>query len=97
MPEIKRCSSCETDLPITEFYFNKSKGRYDPNCKPCTKHRLAKFRDEHRDKVKAAQKKYRAKNPEVQLAINRKAYHKRKALEAQQREERENVDGSEAV
>jgi hypothetical protein len=94
MPETKQCLTCEKKLPLDDFYFNKSKGRHDPNCKACTKERLAKFRDENRDKVKAAQKKYRAAHPEVQLAINRKAYHKRKALKAAQRE---GTDSAETV
>lgn len=63
--ETKRCSKCQVTKPIEEFYKNKAtKNGYSSWCKECCNKVTIKWRKEHPEQRKEAQRKHRAKHPE---------------------------------
>lgn len=41
---LKKCATCQQWIPLTDFYFIKSVGRYDSYCKECNKEKAQEFR-----------------------------------------------------
>lgn len=63
---MKKCSKCGQEKPLTEFH--KDRGYKDGlhgHCKPCVLIRVAKYKADNPEKVKASQKRSRDKNPET--------------------------------
>ena len=53
----KNCSICKKDLPLDEFYLDKT-GRHNFCCKPCDKRRKSVYRTENKEKIALAEHKY---------------------------------------
>lgn len=63
---MKKCSKCETVKPLDGFHRDSRKkdGRHG-HCKTCVLDRVAKYRADNIDKVKAAQRLSRERRPNV--------------------------------
>ena len=63
---MKKCSKCGVEKPLDVFHRDsrRSDGRHR-HCKECVLVRVAKYRADNPDKVKASQKRSRKKNPDV--------------------------------
>lgn len=84
--QLKRCSSCEQDKPLSEFgNHTRSKDGKRSQCKQCesdyrnkesTKDRLREYQREYRvanaDKLKASEKAWREANPDKAAASSRR-------------------------
>ncbi len=88
---MKRCSKCEQLLPVSMFY--KAKGGKDglrAECKKCKTISLYQWRDDNRDALNVARRKYTADNQEKISLWNHKNYTKnrgtRSALNQKRRE-----------
>ena len=53
----KNCSICKKDLPLDQFYLDKT-GRHNFCCTPCDKKRKATYRAENKEKIALAEHKY---------------------------------------
>jgi len=53
----KTCSICKKDLPLDQFYLDKT-GRYNFCCITCDKKRKAKYRLENKEKIAISEHKY---------------------------------------
>ena len=54
----KNCSICKKDLPLDQFYLDKT-GRHNFCCTPCDKKRKAVYRTENKEKIAIAEYKYK--------------------------------------
>ena len=46
----KVCTGCETEKPLTEFFFRKDRWNYEPMCKKCSQERRTDWRISQRHK-----------------------------------------------
>lgn len=62
---VKRCSRCNIEKPLTEYYRQaRGKDGLQGYCKLCKRELRAEYRRNHPDRVKIANKKWREKNRE---------------------------------
>ena len=75
--EIKKCSRCGRELPITEFnWADKAKGRRQGVCRSCfSRYNKARYAS-NSEKFKADVKRYRTENPEKLLETRLKTNDK---------------------
>lgn len=72
MANTKTCSKCGRELPISEFYKDKSrKDGYRSECKECSKLSKKKYNSEHREEINEKNRLYKSKNKEKILEIQR--------------------------
>lgn len=98
----KTCTQCSVEKDITEFWFDKRKGRPLAECRACQAIRRARYKEanrdrmrevhrhwqqNNRDRLKAAQERWKAKNPG--LAKERAAEWYRENREMVRSQERE--------
>jgi 5-methylcytosine-specific restriction endonuclease McrA len=77
MEHSKTCVTCRQTKPFAEFNKNKRMAYGLSNkCRPCDNAQSAKFRAEHPEKAKASVTRWKAKNSERIVQLNR-AYAKR--------------------
>lgn len=91
MPKDKHCYKCETVKPIGEFNKNKSKpDGVGSECCECVR----KYKRENRSKLLISERRYRKDHPEMKRKADKKYYAKNKeSIRARQREwEKENAD-----
>lgn len=43
MAKLKKCSKCNIEKPIEEFYFNKSKNKHEASCKKCVRKKVKEW------------------------------------------------------
>lgn len=55
----KICTICKKTKSEEDFYWNKTKNRFQSECKECTKKRSKKYREEHPDKIKQMRQNYK--------------------------------------
>lgn len=70
----KTCKKCGRTFPLSDKYFAKrkdSKDGYRNECKECTKKYIAKYRQEHREKIIEINKRYNELNREKRLEYKR--------------------------
>lgn len=71
---MKCCSICKIDKPISDYYFNNSKGYYNSECKECNIIRSREYRKQNKDKIFISRKEYREKNASVIQKKKREYY-----------------------
>jgi len=87
--ETKVCSKCGLEKPLSDFYFSKSKSKYENPCKKCIKtHQLEKreeilkrkkqYRLENRDKILTKSRDYYAENKDILNKKHREYYKNNK-------------------
>lgn len=73
---MKHCNKCNQDKELSEFYKNKkSKDLHTAYCKKCSIAITKKWQQYNSHKMRTANKKWRAANPDKQLAIDIKRYN----------------------
>ena len=72
MTELKTCTKCGEDKPATVEYFHRDGARLRGDCKDCQRCYGKQYREENREKVKAAVKKWQKENPEKKKASEKK-------------------------
>ena len=58
----KVCSKCGKELPMTDEYFYKSRGKYHSQCKECEKKRRKEYYETHKEEKRQYFCNYYAKN-----------------------------------
>lgn len=61
---MKQCTKCGETKDETEFYFIKSKNRYESRCRACTKLEKAAWKEANKEKVKKDNRKWQLANPD---------------------------------
>ena len=73
---MKTCTKCGESKPLSDFYWSKSRQRYESSCKRCTSVRTLRYRAKHLDRIKEAQKVWQTNNRDrTRMAQDR--YHQR--------------------
>lgn len=72
---IKKCTICDKDKPLEDFYKNsKSKDKLFPYCKKCALHKSKKYRQDNKEKVFISCKRY-YKNNRESILKRQKSYN----------------------
>ena len=74
--ETKVCTKCRIDKPVSE-YSNNPQTTYH-NCKECRYKKQRKYRETHKEFIKAGQKRYREENKEKLSKKNKEKYKNNK-------------------
>ena len=76
---MKNCTRCSEAKPLTEFYLNAKRGRYEARCKDCFKALVKSSADTNREAVRAANRvagaKFRDANRESERKRTLAAHH----------------------
>lgn len=75
----KRCPGCGNIKPLTDYYFDKSVGRYMSRCKDCTNERYRQSYQKQKDKKLKACAEYRNANKEKVKAYLAEWYERNSA------------------
>ena len=90
--QTKICSKCGRELPLDNFYKNKSK-KYgvEGECKDCFKARVKEYYEQNKEKISLRTKEYQEKNKE-QIKLDKKEYYEKnkEKLSLQKKEYYEN-------
>lgn len=70
----KKCRDCSVIKLITEFYFNKNRGRPQSYCKKCSQSRADATRAKNREPDRARSRLWKARNPEKSKRSARNAH-----------------------
>ena len=70
--DTKICSICKIEKTLDQFYYEKSKGKYRPECKTCNYQRVKKWRQSNKDKIHNQYLRYYEKNQELVKTRNKK-------------------------
>lgn len=77
MGEMKRCTSCMAEKPLTDFYRYRN-GSVRPACKKCANAQCRHYREKNIDAVREADRRWREQNQDRHRAASRRRYHENK-------------------
>jgi hypothetical protein len=80
---MRTCTKCKESKPESEFYFREKKGRYESSCKLCIRAFNSAYYGKNKEKVKASNAAYRARQLNYSEAYREKYrdYHTKRNRE----------------
>jgi len=74
----KVCKNCKLKVPVSEFYFNRTKQRYFSECKKCNIKRSKSWNKTNEQRYKENCKKHKQENPELYAIYKKTDYENNK-------------------